>query len=125
MTPDQMTLLTAILTTVLGGGGLGAYVLYRAQKKKEPIDAETAAVVNARTAGELALALAKQQDGSINVLREDLRVVRTDLDATRAELAAVRATLGGITNWIRDLFARWDEHRQHPHPPGGLPPGVL
>lgn len=126
MTPDDyIKLLAGAIAILLGGGLLTALVAWRKQRTQEPIDAETAAVVNARTAGELALALAKQQDGSINVLREDLRVVRTDLDATRAELAAVRTTLGGITNWIRDLFARWDEHRQHPHPPGGLPPGVL
>ena len=111
MTPDQTALLTAILTPVLGGGGLGAYVLYRAQKKKEPIDAETAAVINARTAGEMALAVAKQQGETIA--------------AMQVEMAAVKSTLGGVVSWIRNLFANWDTVRHESQPPGGLPPGVL
>lgn len=111
MTPDQMTLLTAILTTVLGGGGLGAYVLYRAQKKKEPIDAETAAVINARTAGEMALAVAKQQGETIA--------------AMQVEMATLKSTMGVVVTWIRNLFANWDTVRQESQPPGGLPPGVL
>lgn len=133
MTPDDYTqIITAVLSVVLTGGLVTALVAWRKQRKQEPIDAETAAVVNARTAGELALALAKQQDGSIGVLREDLSIVREDLDATRAELsetraelAAVRSTLSDVLPWIKDLFHRWDEHRKHPTPPGGLPPGIM
>ena len=118
MTPDQMTLLTAILTTVLGGGGLGAYVLYRAQKKKEPIDAETAAVINARTAGEMALAVAKQQGETIKQQGETIA-------AMQVEMATLKSTLGGVITWIRNLFANWDTVRQESQPPSGLPPGVL
>ena len=129
---DYIKLMTGIISVLLSGGFILALVAWRKQRKQEPIDAETAAVVNARTAGELALALAKQQDGSIGVLREDLSIVREDLDATRAELsetraelAAVRSTLSDVLPWIKDLFLRWEEHRKHPTPPGGLPPGIV
>lgn len=122
---DLVKILTAALSVLLTGGLLTAILGWRKQQKQEPIDAETAAVANARTAGDMALALAKQQEGSINVLREDLKVVRADLDYTRTELTAVRTTLSGIVPWLRDLFDRWDEHRQQEDPPGGLPPGII
>lgn len=132
MPPEVVSALSGFLAIILGGGLITALVAVRKQRKQEPIDAETAAVVNARTAGEMALALAKQQDGSIGVLREDLKIVRVDLDATRAELtatrtelSAVRTTLSGIVPWIKDLFDRWDEHRLGDEPPGGLPPGIV
>ena len=122
MTPEEYTrILTGIISVLLSGGFILALVAWRKQRKQEPIDAETAAVVNARTAGELALAVAKQQEGSINVLREDLKVVREDLDAAREELTRLRS----IIPWIRDLFDRWHIHREHEKPPGGLPPGLV
>lgn len=125
MTPDYVNLTAGLIMILLGGGLLTAIVAWRKQRKQEPIDAETAAVVNARTAGELALAVAKQQESSISVLREDLKIVRSDLEATRSELVAVRTTLSSIVPWIKDLFDRWDEHRAKGEPPGGLPPGLV
>ena len=125
MDPELLRLLSVIITTLLGGGLLLAYVAFRNQKKQEPIDEETAAVINARTAGELALAVAKQQEASIAVLREDLRIVRADLDSMRGDLTALRLTFSTVVTWLRDLFDRWDEHRLKDNPPGGLPPGVI
>ncbi len=63
MNPEEYTrILTGIISVLLSGGLILALVAWRKQRKQEPIDAETTAVVNARTAGELALAVAKQQE---------------------------------------------------------------
>ena len=118
MNPEQATLLTGILTVILGGGGISALVLWRKQRAQEPIDAETAAVANARSSAELALAIARQQTESVNALRGDLSLLRDEVNR-------LRALIDGTTIWIRDLHARWHEVRHHDQPPGGLPPGVL
>lgn len=130
--PSLIPILTAVLTTVLSGGLILAFVAWRKQVKQEPIDEETAAVINARTAGEIALALAKQQESAMAAMRLDQESIRAELTATRNELAAARTELAsvrtmwsGVVSWIRDLFQNWDIYRMHDKPPGGLPPGVF
>ena len=147
VTPNDLTtFIVTILSVLLGGGFLGGLVAWRKQSKAEPIEAETAAVINAKTAGDLALALAREQNASIVQLRVDqtnqrdnlvltrqehaitraeLAATRDELALTRRELDALRTTLSGVVPWIKDLFERWHEHRLLDEPPGGLPPGVV
>lgn len=119
----EIQILAGLITVLLSGGLLIAATGYRKQRKQEPIDMETAAVINARTAGDMALAIAKQQESSMLVLREDLKVLRSEHTNTREELRDLRKSFLSIISWLRDLFDNWDEHRLSDDPPK-LPPGV-
>jgi len=119
----ELQILAGLMTVLLSGGLLIAATGYRKQRKQEPIDMETAAVINARTAGDMALAIAKQQENSMLVLREDLKALRSEHTSTREELRDLRKSFLSIISWLRDLFDNWDEHRLSANPPK-LPPGV-
>ena len=132
MSPEEIRLLVGLVSVLLGGGLVTALVAYRKQKKSEPIEEETASVINARSAGEMALALAKQQESTILMLQKnqeamgiELSETRVELQAARTELAAVRTMWSGVVNWIRDLYQNWETYRLLDRPPGGLPPGIL
>lgn len=125
MSVDNMTLLSGLLNTIFGGGLILAFIAWRKQKQQEPIDNETAAVVNAKTAGELALAVAREAASSNALLRSDLVLVKQKQLETEIKLATLEALFSGVITWIRDLHIRWDDHRKNPEPPGGLPPGVI
>jgi len=119
----ELQILAGFMTILLSGGLLIAITGYRKQRKQEPIDMETAAVINARTAGDMALAIAKQQESSMLVLREDLKALRSEHTGTREELRDLHKSFLSIISWLRDLFDNWDEHRLSDYPPK-LPPGV-
>ena len=125
MSPDQMQILGNVLSSFLTGAFILALVAWRKQKKQEPIDAETAAVVNARSAGEMALAVAREQQNIAKEFRTELEALRVQQQQTITKVITLESRLTGIIGWVRDLHIRWDHYRTQPHPPGGLPPEVL
>ena len=125
MPPEVASWLIPVIVAVLGAGGAGGLIAWRTQIKREPIDEETAAVLNAKTAGELALAVAKQQGDALVEQADSIRMLREDLSTLRAEYERTRSILDVVGQWARDLHDGWAKYRLRDEPPGGLPPGFL
>lgn len=103
--------LIALLTALLGGGGLvTALAAWRRDAKKGPIDAQTAKVADAVAVSEVATGWVQYQD-------EKMR----DQDAKIASLALKLDSVSTLAQewdtWYMDLDVRWPYHRDQSTPP--------
>ena len=103
--------LIALLTALLGGGGLvTALAAWRRDAKKGPIDAQTAKVADAVAVSEVATGWVQYQD-------EKMR----DQDAKIASLALKLDSVSTLAQewdtWYMDLDVRWPYHRNQSSPP--------
>ena len=103
--------LIALLTALLGGGGLvTALAAWRRDAKKGPIDAQTAKVADAVAVSEVATGWVQYQD-------EKMR----DQDAKIASLALKLDSVSTLAQewdtWYMDLDVRWPYHRNQSTPP--------
>ena len=103
--------LIALLTALLGGGGLvTALAAWRRDAKKGPIDAQTARVADAVAVSEVATGWVQYQD-------EKMR----DQDAKIASLALKLDSVSTLAQewdtWYMDLDVRWPYHRDQSSPP--------
>ena len=103
--------LIALLTALLGGGGLvTALAAWRRDAKKGPIDAQTARVADAVAVSEVATGWVQYQD-------EKMR----DQDAKIASLALKLDSVSTLAQewdtWYMDLDVRWPYHRNQSSPP--------
>ena len=103
--------LIAILTALLGGGGLvTALAAWRRDAKKGPIDAQTAKVADAVAVSEVATGWVQYQD-------EKMRDQDAKIASLALKLDAVSTLAQEWDTWYMDLDVRWPYHRDQSTPP--------
>lgn len=88
MMPDLTGQLIAV-AGVLGGALIAAFVTWRRDRRKEPIDESTAAYANAKT-------LSDATTEWVIAVREDMTRMRADLDMLRAANASLRMEVESV-----------------------------
>ena len=108
--------LIALLTALLGGGGLvTALAAWRRDAKKGPIDAQTAKVADAVAVSEVATGWVQYQD-------EKMRDQDAKIASLALKLDSVSTLVQEWDTWYMDLDVRWPYHRNQSTPP--RPPRV-
>ena len=103
--------LIALLTALLGGGGLvTALAAWRRDAKKGPIDAQTAKVADAVAVSEVATGWVQYQD-------EKMRDQDAKIASLALKLDAVSTLAQEWDTWYMDLDVRWPYHRDQSTPP--------
>lgn len=103
--------LIALLTALLGGGGLiTALAAWRRDAKKGPIDAQTAKVADAVAVSEVATGWVQYQD-------EKMRDQDAKIASISLKLDSVSALAQEWDTWYMDLDVRWPYHRNQSSPP--------
>lgn len=95
--------LTAVLTTLGGGGLITGLVAWRRDVKRGPIESQTAQVADA-----VAVSTAANQL---------VQTVMARLKETDDKLDQVRTVVDRWGTWYADLTAHWQVHRTKEHPP--------
>lgn len=103
--------LIALLTALLGGGGLiTALAAWRRDAKKGPIDAQTAKVADAVAVSEVATGWVQYQD-------EKMRDQDAKIASMSLKLDSVSTLAQEWDTWYMDLDVRWPYHRNQSSPP--------
>ena len=103
--------LIALLTALLGGGGLvTALAAWRRDAKKGPIDAQTAKVADAVAVSEVATGWVQYQD-------EKMRDQDAKIASLALKLDSVSTLVQEWDTWYMDLDVRWPYHRDQSTPP--------
>ena len=103
--------LIALLTALLGGGGLiTALAAWRRDAKKGPIDAQTAKVADAVAVSEVATGWVQYQD-------EKMRDQDAKIASMSLKLDSVSTLVQEWDTWYMDLNVRWPYHRNQSSPP--------
>ena len=103
--------LIALLTALLGGGGLvTALAAWRRDAKKGPIDAQTAKVADAVAVSEVATGWVQYQD-------EKMRDQDAKIASMSLKLDSVATLAQEWDTWYMDLDVRWPYHRNQSSPP--------
>ena len=103
--------LIALLTALLGGGGLvTALAAWRRDAKKGPIDAQTAKVADAVAVSEVATGWVQYQD-------EKMRDQDAKIASLALKLDSVSTLVQEWDTWYMDLDVRWPYHRNQSTPP--------
>ena len=103
--------LIALLTALLGGGGLiTALAAWRRDAKKGPIDAQTAKVADAVAVSEVATGWVQYQD-------EKMRDQDAKIASMSLKLDSVSTLAQEWDTWYMDLNVRWPYHRDQSSPP--------
>ena len=103
--------LIALLTALLGGGGLvTALAAWRRDAKKGPIDAHTAKVADAVAVSEVATGWVQYQD-------EKMRDQDAKIASLALKLDSVSTLVQEWDTWYMDLDVRWPYHRDQSTPP--------
>lgn len=103
--------LIALLTALLGGGGLvTALAAWRRDAKKGPIDAQTAKVADAVAVSEVATGWVQYQD-------EKMRDQDAKIASLALKLDSVSTLVQEWDTWYMDLNVRWPYHRNQSTPP--------
>lgn len=118
---DWLDLVRALIVPLASGGVLAAVLSFRQDRRRAPIETETAAVANARTLSEIAMSVAEQAQEAVTSLqtsvdclrKENARLVEDNADIKRK----LSLTLDAFTAWADDITTRWDWWRTQEEPP--------
>lgn len=127
----MIELVLPLAAAVLSGSTVGAILTYLSSRHKAPVERESAHAAASAELAEAAAALVEPL--SAEVKRLDARVQQAERDAAHAredaavarreaasmsKLAASMSKLAGeADDYIRDLHARWEQHRTGARPP--------
>lgn len=125
MNDDAIRVLVIVVGWLTTGGGIAIITNLWAQKKKAPIDRETAMIANAMSANNSAVSNANEVTKvSIDLYKHvdaRLSIVEKQKDETLAMFNALNTEFYQFKNfvryWYRDLVNNWDEHRLLDEPP--------
>ena len=119
---------TAIITSILGTGGLGGVVLliirhFLGEKPDKQEQIKAAEAVAAPAPDRDALWIAREALAASASDREALGKVQAQLDEMAGKVERVTSINGELTAWIRDVWGRWTIVRLSETPPA-LPDSI-
>lgn len=108
----------------LFGGLAASAIAWRQDRRKAPIEVESASVLNAKTAGELALQLIDQLQEQLKTQSERIERLERGRDEDRSRIDALEDDRSVLVEWVRSILSRWHLIRTEeraPEPPGVRP----
>lgn len=125
MAPTELTqMLFGILGTILSGGLVKVFLDWRTTRRKEPIEAKTAEIANAKTLSDAALAMVAdmredrdRQDQRIATLEQRDRERECREQQDRERIANLEGFAMRVGSWYQKLVADWPYYRQQDQPP--------
>ena len=122
LTSDPTTVLTTIITAILGSGGaIAALIMLLSSwlRDRPPHEAQEKAVetVTAPAPDRDALHIARQALEASAADRETVSALRARLDEMAGKVDRVTAINDELVGWIRDVWGRWHIVRQSETPP--------
>lgn len=113
-----------LAAAVLSGSTVGAVLTYLSSRHKAPVERESAHAAASAELAEAAAALVeplsaevKRLDARVQQAERDAAHAREDAAAARREAASMSKLAGEADDYIRDLHARWEQHRTGARPP--------
>lgn len=121
MNDETFRLIGSIITWLTVGGGIAVLSTVWTQRKKEPIDKNTALVANAVAASDSAVTNANEVTKismeMYKMLDLRLQAVEKSNEDKEKQIHELEKFQTYVKYWYADLVVRWDEHRILEYPP--------